>query len=177
MGRALKFAAAVAASAACAITAIAQNASQDVQVNAFVGTGCSINGTASPTDINTTIPVDALGQVDTTLQQFTVPNVVCNTPTDLQATSMNGGVRSANPAPKGFTNIINYRGVALYGGAKSVIGTAGGGAAGPEPGNVDSTAGSTNGNLVIRVTPRQPANPLVSGTDYQDTLRVTLTPQ
>jgi spore coat protein U-like protein len=177
MSRALKIAAAAAASAACAITALAQTATQDVQVSATVGNACTINGQSNPAAINTTIPVDALGQVDTTQQVFTIPNVVCNTPTDLLATSMNGGVRSASPAPKGFTNIINYRGVATYGTAKSIINTAGGGAKGPEAGNVDSTSSATNGNLVIRVTPRQPGRPLVSGTDYEDTLRVTLTPQ
>ena len=128
--------------------------------------------------INTTIPVSSTGSVTTTPQNFVVNSVVCNTATSVLATSQTGGVKSAGSAPSGFTNIIDYTGQATLGSATSTINTATTpAAAGSEPGNVASTGGAVTGNMTITVTPAQPANPLVSGTDYSDTLRVTLTPQ
>lgn len=158
--------------------AFAQAATQDVNITATVPKYCSIAGSATPTALNTTIPVSATGTVTTTAQNFTVNSVVCNTATDVVATSVSGGVRSATAAPSGFTNIINYTGVATFGTASSTVNTATvPAAAGAEAGNTAATSGATAGNLTISVTPAQPASPLVAGTDYSDVLRVTLTPQ
>jgi hypothetical protein len=82
-------------------------------------------------------------------------------------------VRSANPAPSGFANTIDYKGTATFGKATSnVTSNVNGGV-----GTVGATKGPTLSPLVIQVTPMQPAQPLVAGSDYQDTLRVTLTPK
>jgi hypothetical protein len=163
---------------AASSAAFAQAATQDVNITATVPKYCSVAGSATPTALNTTIPVSATGTVTTTAQNFTVNSVVCNTAADVVATSVSGGVRSATAAPSGFTNIINYTGVAAFGSASSTVNTATvPAAAGAESGNTAATSGATAGNLTITVTPAQPASPLIAGTDYSDVLRVTLTPQ
>lgn len=165
-------------SMAAANSAFAQAATQDVNITATVPKYCTVGGSATPTALNTTIPVSASGVVTTTTQNFTVNSVVCNTAADVVATSVAGGVRSATAAASGFTNIIDYTGVAAFGTATSTINTATvPAAAGAEAGNTAATGGATAGNLTISVTPVQPATPLMAGTDYSDTLRITLTPQ
>jgi hypothetical protein len=167
-----------AASLATAGSAFAQAATQDVNITATVPKYCTVGGSATPAALNTTIPVSATGSVTTTTQNFTVNSVVCNTAADVVATSVGGGVKSATAAAPGFTNVINYTGVATFGSATSTINTATAPAAsGAEAGNTAATGGATAGNLSISVTPAQPASPLMAGTDYSDVLRVTLTPQ
>ena len=109
---------------AASSAAFAQAATQDVNITATVPKYCSVAGSATPTALNTTIPVSATGTVTTTAQNFTVNSVVCNTAADVVATSVSGGVRSATAAPSGFTNIINYTGVAAFGSASSTVNTA-----------------------------------------------------
>ena len=122
--------------------------------------------------------MSATGTVTTTTQNFTVNSVTCNTAADVVATSTGGGVKSSSAAPSGFTNIINYTGTATFGTATSTINTATvPAAAGAEAGITGATTGATTGNLTISIVPAQPASPLISATDYADTLRVTLTPQ
>jgi hypothetical protein len=172
---------AVAIGIAGAATAFAQGAQQDVNVQADVPIYCRIDGQVNPAAINTTIPVDAVGIVDTTPQTFTLSNVVCNSATSVQVTSTQGGVKSTTKASSvgpGFTNIINYRGSAEFGTAKSTVNTGTvKGAIGPETGNTETTVGATRGDVTILIRPAQPTSPLVMGDDYSDTLRVTLTPQ
>lgn len=171
-------AAMAALSMAAATGAHAQAATQDLNITASVPKFCSVNGSATPAALSTTIPVSATGVVTTTTQNFTVNTVTCNTAADVVATSTGGGVKSGSAAPSGFTNIINYTGTATFGTATSTINTATAPlAAGAEAGNTAATAGATSGNLTISIAPTQPANPLISATDYADTLRVTLTPQ
>lgn len=158
-------------------TAVAQSAQQELGISASVPRYCAIAGTATPAAINTTIPISAFGKVDTKQQTFTVANVVCNSSIELVAQSVNGGVKSASKAGTGFTNFFNYRGSAQFGKATSTINSAKQKTAtGPETGNVAATSKATRGSLIIRIRPAQPALPLVSGTDYNDTLRITLTP-
>lgn len=168
----------IALSLAAATGALAQAATQDLNITASVPKFCTVAGSATPTALSTTIPVSATGTVTTTTQNFTVNSVVCNTAADVVATSTGGGVKSGTAAPSGFTNIINYTGTATFGTATSTINTATvPAAAGAEPGSTGATTGATAGTLAISVAPAQPASPLISATDYADTLRVTLTPQ
>ena len=178
MRRRLPAAAGILSAVACGITALAQNATQDVQIAANVPRFCTIQGTATPAALSTTIPVDAIGIVDTTPQTFTIANVACNAPTSVQAISERGGVKSANKSGPSFSNIINYRGSATFGTAKSTVNTGTiKGAAGQEYGDVETTAGPTRGPLVILVRPALPTSPLILGDDYHDTLRIRFDPQ
>jgi hypothetical protein len=178
MGRRTIEIAGLVAGLSCVATALAQTTSHDVQISASVSSFCAISGATSGSALSTTIPVDAQGAVDTTPQTFTVGNVVCNTATSVQATSLRGGVKSANKSGPAFTNIINYRGSATFGTAKSTVNTGTiKGAAFPEQGNVETTAGATQGPLMILIRPAQPTSPLILGDDYHDTLRITLEPQ
>lgn len=174
----LAAAAAAAVSAACATGAFAQAATQDVQITASVPKFCTVGGSATPSALTTTIPVTSTGNVTTTQQNFTVNSVTCNTATNVVATSQSGGVKSSATAPSGFTNIIDYSASATFGSATSTVNTATNpAAAGAEAGTTGATSGAATGNLQISITPAQPSSPLVAGTDYSDTLRVTLTPQ
>lgn len=161
-----------------AATAWAQSAVQDVNVSATVGSSCTINDVTTAWAINTSIPVEGTGRVDTSLQTFSVRNDVCTGITELHIVSMNGGVRTkSGPAPK-FSRVINYRGTAQVGKARSVVRTGAKAAAtGPEAGSVGVTNGPMSANLTIALRPQQPANPLVMGSDYEDVLRVMLVPQ
>ena len=156
----------------------AQAATQDVNITATVPKYCTIGGTATPAALNTTIPVSSTGSVTTATQNFTVNTVVCNVATNVVATSVSGGVKSATAPASGFTNIIDYTGAATFGSATSTINTATApAAAGSEAGNTAATPGATAGDLTISVTPAQPSTPLMAATDYSDVLRITLTPQ
>lgn len=180
MRRSITLAASFAVAAAFGVTAIAayaQSAQQDTAISANVPVFCTIGAAASPAALNTAIAVDPLGMVATAPIRFTVPAVVCNTSTNILATSVRGGVKSDTTSGATFTNIINYRGTARFGGARSVINTGKQqGATGPEAGNTESTSGPTSGNLTIVVRPIRTTTPLIAATDYHDTLRVTLTP-
>jgi len=158
--------------------AVAQTAAQqDVNISATVPSFCSIGGSSNPTALNATVPVSSTGVVTTTAIPFNVSNVVCNTAANVQATSQAGGIKNATSAPPGFTNIIDYTGSATFSGASSTVNTATvSSATGPEAGGVAATSGAASGSLSISVTPQSPANPLIPGA-YNDTLRVTITPQ
>lgn len=178
MRRTIIAATAIAATSAALLGAVARGADQDLQISATVPGYCTIGGTHNPTKLTTSIPVSPTGTVDTSLQTFTVNSVVCNTPTSLTATSMRGGVKSATKVgTSGFTNIINYKGTATFGTAKSTINTGSQkGATGPETGSTATTTGATSGDLTITILPDQPTSPLALGSDYWDTLRVDLVP-
>lgn len=166
-----------AAAAACAVSALAQGSGQSTDISAQVPSYCRIGGTMNPAALSTTIPVSGLGVVDTTPQVFRVNQVVCNTSTTVVATSVDGGLKSATKSGAAFTNIINYRATARLGTARSTINTGTlKGASSTEVGNAASTSGAVKGNLRITIRPTAPASPLVAGADYQDTLRITLTP-
>jgi hypothetical protein len=156
----------------------ARSADQDVQISANVPSFCSIAGANVAPKLSTTIPVDSAGVVDTSLQTFNVGAVVCNTSTSITATSMRGGVKSATKVgTSGFTNIINYKGTATFGGAKSTLNTGTlKGANGPEAGSTGTTAGPHLGSLTVTILPVLPTSPLAAGVDYWDTLRVDLVP-
>lgn len=161
-----------------ASAALAQAATQDINITAVVPKFCTVGGSFTPAAINTTFTISSSGAVTTTTQNFPIASVVCNTATDVVATSQSGGVRSATAAASGFTNIINYTGVATLGTAVSTINTATvPAAAAAEAGNTAATAGAVSGSLVVDITPASPALPLMAATDYADTLRITLTPQ
>jgi hypothetical protein len=177
MRRALLSCAAVGVTSACAFTVFAQGAQQEVTVGAQVPPYCAIAGAASQAALNTVINVDPLGMVDTTPQVFTVPSVVCNVSANVLATSQRGGAKASNKSGPQFTNIINYRGTAAFGSASSTINTGAlKGADGPEPGNLATTAGPASGTLTITVRPTHTTTPIIHGTDFHDTLRITLTP-
>ena len=177
MRRARLLCAAVGVTLAGALTALAQGAQQELGISAQIPPACTINGAPTQTALDTVINVDAIGMIDTTPQTFTVPTVTCNVTANVVATSQRGGAKGSNKSGPDFTNIINYRGTATFGTATSTINTGTQkGADGPEAGNIASTGGPTHGNLTITVRPTHTTTPLIHGTDFHDTLRITLTP-
>lgn len=166
-----------AATFASGTAAQAQTATQDINITASVASYCTINNITNPTDLDEVIPVTN-GIVDTSVISNTIGSVACNSPADVIATSLSGGVTTIAAAEPGTTNIIDYTAVATFSGATSTIDTSDvATAAGSEAGNTATTASAATGNLVVTITPAQPAQLLMPSTDYEDTLRVTLTAQ
>lgn len=160
---------------ATAGSANAQTATQDINITATVASYCTINSITNPAALNEVIPVTN-GIVDTTPIPNTIANVACNNAADVIATSINGGVTTGGAAATGTTNIIDYTGVATFGGVTSTIDTSSTAtASGNEAGNTAVTANAATGNLVVTITPAQPSLPLMPSAAYADTLRVTLT--
>jgi hypothetical protein len=173
----VKLTAAAGVTMACIATAFAQGAQQGVQLQAYVPSSCTLGGTSTPSALNMSIPIDGAGNVNTAQQTFVVTQVVCTTSATIMATSMNGGVKSATNPGSAFTNIINYKSTVQYGKAKSTLNTATIPTANAsESGTSESTGSPQTGALVIRVTPLASTLPLAGGSDYSDTLRITLLP-
>lgn len=161
-------------------TANAQTATQDINISATVTKACTVNNVATGTPGTATIPVTAAGAVTTTAITPTgspFANVACNAASNLQLTSLNGGVVNATAPGSGFTNIINYTATATWNSQTAAINTSTvATASSSESGTAVPVATAASGNLTVSITPLANALPLVVGA-YADTLRVTLTPQ
>lgn len=161
------------------IRAHAQTATQDITITATVNSACTINNLASGTVDTAVINTNANGSVNTTpITPTNAPyaNVACNGPSNLQLTSLSGGVVNGSSA-SGFTNIINYIASATWNGVTANVNTSTVAAAsGPEAGTAQPVATAFSGSLSVTITPLANVLPLVQG-GYSDTLRITLTPQ
>lgn len=159
-------------------SAIAQTATQDIQITATVSTFCSINNASTGTVDTATITVDSAGAVDTTPvtpDNSPYANVACNAPSDLQLTSINGGLTTGSSAT-GFDNFINYQAQATWNSVTATVDTASSSGTGTVSGTAQPVATAFAGSMSVLITPTANAQPLVQGS-YSDTLRVTLTPQ
>lgn len=153
-------------------------ASRGFTVTGTVAKVCTIGGVAQPTADTATIPVTPAGAVNTTVINKSYASAVCNTPSNVQMTSLNGAVKTAASPPSGFTNVINYSSTAVFSGASASLNTATNPLAiGPEAGTAVSTTGTLpTGTLTVTITPQANGLRLLSGS-YADTLTITITPQ
>jgi hypothetical protein len=160
-------------------TASAQAATQDINISATVSSACTINNAAAGSADTAVIPITAAGLVNTapiTPTNAPYANVACNGPSNLQLTSLSGGVKNATTA-SGFANIIDYTASATWHSVTATIDTSTtAGAAGSESGTAQPVATAFSGSLTVSITPLANTLPLVQGS-YTDTLRITLTPQ
>lgn len=158
----------------------AQTATQDINISATVTKACTINNVATGTAGSATITVSAAGAVSTTAITPTgspFANVACNAASNLQLTSVSGGVVNATSPGSGFTNIINYTASAVWASQTASINTATiATASSSESGTAVAVASAASGSLSVSITPTANTLPLVVGS-YSDILRVTLTPQ
>lgn len=147
-------------------------------VTGTVAKVCTIGGVATPASDTATIPISAIGAVNTTPIVRSYANAACNTPSNLQLTSQSGAVVRSGAPPSGFTNIINYSASAGFSGATATLDTSTtASATGPESGTAVSTSGTTpSGSLSLTIVPKASSQPLIAGS-YSDTLRITITPQ
>lgn len=137
---------------------------------------CTIGGVTNPAADNATIPVIA-GNVDTAPIARSYANVACNSPSQVQLTSL-GGALSGPPAPGGaFAHAIDYSAEALFAGAAAQIDTAANPSASGTENGLPSAASGTmpQGTLSLSITPHANVLPLARGS-YADTLRITITP-
>jgi hypothetical protein len=158
---------------------LAQSATQDINITATVAGLCTINGVATGTPVGTAVIPTPSGNVDTTPITPTgspFANVVCNGPSEIQLTSLSGGV--VNPASAaGFENVINYTASATWNSVTANIDTSTNPATGAsESGAAEPVATAGSGALSVTIVPLANTDPLIAGS-YSDTLRVTLTPQ
>ena len=163
-----------------AASANAQTATQDINITATVTKACTVNNAVAGTAGTAVIPVSAAGAVTTTAITPTgspFANVVCNAPSNLQLTSLSGGVVNAGTATAGFSKIINYSASATWGGATATVDTSTApAAAGNESGALAPIATANAGSLTVSITPIANPLPLIIGA-YADTLRVSIIPQ
>jgi hypothetical protein len=147
-------------------------------VTGTVSKACTIGGVARPGADSATIPVSSTGGVNTAIINKSYASVACNTPSNVQLTSQNGGVKTVATPPSGFTNVIDYTSTATFSGATATLDTAALPAAtAPEAGVAVSTTGATpSGTMSVAITPRANTLRLLSGT-YSDVLTITITPQ
>lgn len=151
------------------LSASAQSATQNINLNATVADYCSISGSATSTDVDRTITVTN-GAVDTAaLTQVSVANVACSKISDLTLTSTNTGL-TGPAAAGGFQNVIYYTAAASFDGASTSLDTSSTNTA------TDATTGAATGTLTVDITPIANSSPMVAGS-YADVLVVTLTPQ
>jgi hypothetical protein len=176
------FSATVAVAALCGSQAAnAQAAQQDINITATVTKACTVNNVAVGTPVGTAvIPVSLAGVVNTAAIVPTgspFANVACNAPSNLQLTSLSGGVKNATAPASGFTNIIDYTASATWNAVTATVNTSTvATAVAAEAGTAQAVATANSGNLTVSITPIANALPLIVGS-YSDTLRVTLTPQ
>ncbi len=160
--------------------ALAQAATQDINITASVAGACTIDGLTTGSVANVVIPTPS-GNVDVTpinLSGGAFANVICNGPSTLLLTSLNGGVLNPASSP-GLDNIINYVASASWNSVTANVNTSTNPAAsagGSEVGTPAPIGSAGSGGLSITITPTANAQPLAIG-NYSDTLRVTLTPQ
>lgn len=152
--------------------ASAQAIDQDIALTATVPITCTLSGSAAPSALNTAIPVNN-GQISTTPIAISIP-LACNGAASLLVGTLNGGLRKTGGVFANFASRIDY--IAHVAGPGYI----------PFSLDTEQTSGQTftedfvpsgppNGNIVVTITPKQPALPLTKGT-YADTLRVTIIP-
>lgn len=152
------------------------SASQAHTVTANVTKTCTIGGLSNPAADNAVIPIVS-GHVDTTPIPKSYANVVCNSPSSVQLTSLGGALTGpASPGPQ-FQHRIDYSAQALFAGANAQINTATNPAAsGAEVGSPSAASGNMpQGSMSLTITPHGNILPLTRG-NYSDTLRITITP-
>lgn len=151
------------------LSASAQTATQNINLNATVADYCTISGAATAADVNRTVTVTG-GVVSTTaLTQVSVANVACSKVSDLKLETTNTGL-TGPAAAGGFQNVIHYTAAASFNGANPSLDTSSATTA------TAATSGASNGTLTVDITPQANTNPMVAGS-YSDVLVVTLTPQ
>jgi hypothetical protein len=158
----------------------AQTATQDINITATVLKSCTVNNVATGTAGTANIPVSVAGAVTTTTITPTgspFASVACNAPSNLQLTSLNGGVKNVGVPGTGFTNIIDYTASATWNSVSASLDTSTlSTAVAAEAGTAVAVSTAHSGNLSVSITPIANALPLITGS-YSDTLRVTLIPQ
>lgn len=179
MKKILGLAVVVAAMALSAPLAFA-DAVKNVDISAKVDSYCTI--TAGGTGALTAkVPVDGAGTVDTTYLDLVGPDVTCNSPYNMQVISLNGGIKRTGTdiLPGGFTDVIDYTGIATFGSISSSIDTTVSPSASGAEYNVPvaSTAGAKD-TVGFSIRPKLASTtfPLAAGT-YADTLKLTIAPQ
>lgn len=167
-----------AAFVATAATA-AQATDQDITLNATVPKFCTIGGSLTPTTLTETIPVNTTGNVVTTPIIKSIGAITCNTASTVTLSSLKGGLfdPAVSSAPGGFQNYINYSASIAAPVSASVTAGETSVAAAPVSGTPVITSGATTSAAVsVTINPTANTSPLVAGTNYADTLKVTIAP-
>ncbi|MDX2158590.1 MAG: hypothetical protein SFW09_18985 [Hyphomicrobiaceae bacterium] len=151
--------------------ALAQSATQNINLSATVADYCSIGGAASGTAVNRSITVTN-GTVSTSaLSAVTVGSVVCTKISDVTLATTNTGLTTATAPNASFQNVIHYTAAASFAGATPSLDTSAATSA-----TAATNTGANLGTLTVNITPQANTLPMLTGA-YADVLVVTLTPQ
>lgn len=150
---------------------------QDITLNATVDPFCTVGGSLTPAALTQAIPVGTTGNVVTAPISVNIGNVVCNKASTATLSSAKGGLfdPAIASAASGFQHRINYTAgitdpvtATVTAGASTVTATSGTGVA---------TSGATSStNVAVTITPTANTLPLMAGTGYTDTLKVSFVP-
>jgi hypothetical protein len=152
------------------VSAMAQTATQNIQLNAVVTDFCSIAGTASGALQNRTITVTNGNVATAALAQVSVNSVACTKISNLTLTTTNTGLTTAG-SNGSFQNVIHYSAAASFAGAAPTLNTSSATSA-----TAATNTGANGGTLTVDITPIANTLPMLAG-NYADVLVVTLTPQ
>jgi uncharacterized heparinase superfamily protein len=160
--------------------AAAQSASRVINLSATVDKFCRIANAASPAAIDQALTIDTdTMTVDTTPISVNIGRIRCNAAASFQLSSTKGALLSAGAtAATDFAHFINYTASISTPVSASVNANVTSGTATVTNGTaVNSTGARTNDNVTVTITPTTTL-PLVhdGGTDYTDTLTITIAP-
>jgi len=167
--------------AATATGALAQTATQDVNLSAQVNGFCTIGTSNTGAVLTGTVSPTTNGQVGAgSVTLSGAPGtVVCNTNAAIGIQSLSNGLTGPGSPSGDFINKIHYTATAAIGSASAAITTTGT-VTGPTSGTAatTTTGAFSAGSLDIAINTIATASNqyLLPGT-YTDTLRITLTPQ
>lgn len=140
-------------------------------VTANVTGACTL---ASPGSQSLNFAADVAGGIPKGATQSVRFNVNCTAPSRVKLTGTALTSTNTSPASAQFDSMINYKAVATFAGAAATLVTSG-----ATPTTTTSTAASANpgSNLPVNVDVNLLANkPLLGGTTYSGTLRITVDP-
>lgn len=151
-------------------SALAQTATQNINLNATVTDFCSIAGAATGAVQTRTITVTNGNVVTAPLSQVSVASVACTKISNLTLTTTNTGLTTAG-SNGSFQNVIHYTAAASFAGAAPTLVTSSATTA-----TAATNTGANGGTLTVDITPSANTLPMLAG-NYADVLVVTLTPQ
>lgn len=160
------------------LTATAASATdQNITLNATVDPFCTIGGSLTPSDMTQIIPVGSTGNVVTAPILVTIGDVVCNKASTVTLSSLKGGLFDPGiaTAASGFQHRINYIASIAAPVAASVSASAA--SITQTTGPAVTTSGATSDAAVaVTIAPVGNTSPLMAGTGYTDTLKVSIVP-
>lgn len=148
-----------------ATNALARSVLVNVSIGATVPKYCRAGSSVATIDVAVSFRVDASGEL-VPAAPVSVPGVVCNEAALITLQSLGSGARSASAAGTS----VRYVATTRFGAASVTLDTAAVTSSG-------TTSAPQIGSVSVVIAAMPPSAPLVPGTVFTDTLRISLTPR